>query len=131
MAVSVYYFTRTGTCGRLANKIAQDKNVVANRIDDGKSWKGILGFINGGRYAAMKKTLPAAYKKPEQGDSIILVTPVWASDLPPGVRTFVDEVGRGRITLVASSMSSGIKDHEGYAKVIEATGKNPSVDVDG
>ena len=38
------------------------------------------------------KTIPVTYVKPETTDDIIVVFPLWAGAMPPGVKTFVEEV---------------------------------------
>lgn len=127
MATVVYYFTRTGKSERIAKRIANDKNAEAYKIDDGKDWKGFLGYIKAGYHASSKKSLPVQYRKPKKDDRIILCTPVWAGSFPPGVRTFIDKVGRNRIILVPSSMGSAITDRQGFIKVIDMIGKNEYV----
>ncbi len=120
---AVYYFTRTGTSESLAKEIANRKKAEINKIEDGKNWKGVFGFIKAGFYASTKKTLPVTYKIPKSDEQIILVMPMWAGAFPPAVRKFIEEIGRGRITLIVSSGGSILKDREGFNKVIDVAGK--------
>jgi flavodoxin len=123
----VYYFTRTGDSRKIAQSIAAQTGGTVFPIEDGQDWSGVGGFLRGGRYAAGKKTLPAVYEKPQEGDAVYLCFPIWAGSFPPAVRTFVGEVGRGRIVAVFTSMSSHLKDSEGFAKVVEVIGKDKTV----
>jgi len=125
----VYYFTRTGDSEKIAASIAQQTGGTCFKIDDGQNWAGTVGFIRGGYFASSKKSLPAAYEKPEEGDSIYLCFPIWAGAFPPAVRTFIDEVGRDRITAVPTSISSPLSDPAGFVKVIEVIGKDKTVTV--
>ena len=115
----VYYFTRTGNSEKIAQDIAAQVGGEVRHIDDDKNWKGIIGFIRGGYYASSKKKTDALYEKPGDGDSIYLCFPVWANTFPPAVRAFVDEVGKGKITAVASSGGGGLKERDGFVKVID------------
>ena len=122
---AVYYFTRSGNCEQLANELAAQKGGQAYRITDNKNWKGPLGFIKGGYYAVKKTGLPAEYRQPLEDEDIILVAPVWAGTFPPAARSFIDAVGRGRITVVASSGSGKLGDSEGFCRVVDVKGGQP------
>ena len=122
---AVYYFTRSGTCEKLANELAARKEGQAYPITDGKNWKGPLGFIKGGYYATSKKALPAEYRPPEADENIILVAPVWAGTFPPAARCFIDALGRARIAVVASSGSGRLGDSEGFRSVTNVAGSAP------
>ncbi len=121
---AIYYFSRSGKSEKMAQEIALNHGIKAYKIDDEKSWKGAFGFIKGGYYASSKKCLPAKFKKPEPSDKIVLITPVWASAFPPAVRTFINIIGRGRITLIANSNGGVLKERDGFAKVIDVVGKS-------
>lgn len=125
----VYYFTRTGDSRGIADSIAAQTGGTCFAIHDGRDWSGTVGFLRGGRYAAGKKTLPAAYEKPGEGDTIYLCFPVWAGGFPPAVRTFIAEVGRERIIAVPSSNASHLKETAGFARVIEVIGRDKTVRV--
>ena len=122
--MQIYFFTRSGRSKAIAEQLADRYNSKANRIDDGKNWNGILGFIKAILITLTGKTLPAKYKKPTDGESIALVFPVWADNLPPTVKTFVREVGREHIICIPTSMSSTLKDRARFAKIIDLVGKS-------
>ena len=121
--MQVYYFTRTNRSKKIAETLATRYGVTAQKIDDGKSWAGAIGFIKAGFMSVNKKEMPASYAQPDTQDPIILVFPVWADTFPPAVKTFIDAVGRSRITAVPTSLSSTIKDRAGFDKVIDLVGK--------
>ncbi|HWP51511.1 MAG TPA: flavodoxin, partial [Clostridia bacterium] len=100
--------------------------VPAQKIEDGKNWAGATGFMKAGFMSVKKKGLPASYPEPAPEEPIILVFPVWADSFPPAVKTFIDAVGRARITAIPTSLSSTIKDRKGFAKVIDLVGKEIS-----
>ncbi|MEA5050901.1 MAG: flavodoxin [Oscillospiraceae bacterium] len=123
----VYYFTRTGDSEKIAAAVAAQTGGARFPVTDGRRWKGPVGFLRGGYYASAKKSLPAAYEKPQPGDVIYLCFPVWAGGLPPAVRAFTEEVGRGRITAVASSKGSGLGDRDGFLRVVDVVGPDKTV----
>jgi hypothetical protein len=125
----VYYFTRTGSSKQIAESIAAQTGGTCFAVTDGQNWSGAMGFWRGGYAASRKKKLPAAYEKPQEGDRIYLCFPIWAGSFPPAVRTFVEEVGRGRIIAVPTSMSSHLAEPEGFAGLIEVIGKDKTVKV--
>ena len=121
--MQIYYFTRTNRSKNIAEALAAHHGVTARRIDDSKSWAGAAGYIRAGFLSMRKKGLPARYLEPAADEPIILVFPVWAGTFPPAVKTFIDAVGRGRITAVPTSLGSTIKDRAGFSKVIDLVGK--------
>lgn len=124
--MQIYYFTRTGRSKKIAETLAVRYGVTAQRIEDGKSWAGAVGFIKACLMSVGKKSLSARYPEPAAGGPIILVFPVWASTFPPAVRAFTDAVGRARITAIPTSEGSTLKDRAGFARVIDLVGKEIS-----
>lgn len=122
--MQVYYFTRTHRSEKIAQEVADRYGVTPNKIEDGKSWKGLFGFIRAGMMASQKKSLPAQYKKPEDGEPIVLTFPLWASNMPPAVRTFVNEVGRDKIICLPTSGGGQFADPQGFIRVIDLPGKD-------
>lgn len=122
----IYYFTRTGRSKQIAETLAQKLGTAALPITDGKNWSGILGYLRAGFAALRGKSLPAVYKAPTEKEPVLLVFPIWAGGFPPAVRTFVQEVGRMRITALVTSLGSTLKDREGFVKIIDLVGKDIS-----
>jgi len=125
----VYFFTRTGDSEKIAASVAAQTGGMTCRIADHRSWQGPFGFLRGGFYASSKKALPAEYEKPQPDDTVYLCFPLWAGSFPPAVRTFIAEVGRGRIIAVPTSMSSHLSDREGFVRVIEVIGADKTVKI--
>ncbi len=77
----VFYYSRTGSCKELAEKIAAKKGCDAVRIEDGGKFKGILGFVKGGYYSLSDKTVDISLSKDvsfDEQEKILLITPLWA-----------------------------------------------------
>ncbi|MGE4548684.1 MAG: flavodoxin [Intestinibacillus sp.] len=120
--MQIYYFTRSGRSKTIAEQLAARFGVHAERIEDGISWAGPWSYMKAGYMAVKSKTLPITYKKPVEGEQIVLVFPIWAGSFPPAVRTFLGEVGRENITCIPTSLGSTLKDRAGFAKVIDLVG---------
>lgn len=119
----IYYFTRTSRSKQVAETLAQRNGTTARPIGDGKHWTGAFGFLKALFATLTDKSIPAIYDLPGEEEQIVVVFPVWASNLPPAVKTFAQEVGRQRITAVPTSLNSPLTDRQGFYKVIDLVGK--------
>lgn len=127
--MQVYYFTRTNRSKKIAEALAARSGGAAQRIEDGKSWAGPIGFLKACFMAVGRKSLPARYPKPADGP-VAVVFPVWAGTFPPAVRSFIDTVGRARITAIPTSGGGKLEDRAGFARVIDLIGKDISLPED-
>jgi flavodoxin len=88
MEPRVLYFTRSGNSERIAQKIADRTGCGVSRITDDKNWKGLIGFLRGGSYAARQKTTnPQITPEAHLSDfsRVVIVGPVWAGKAAPAV----------------------------------------------
>ncbi|MBC8570188.1 flavodoxin [Zongyangia hominis] len=122
----IYYFTRTGRSKQIAQAIASQQGTVALPITDGKNWSGLWGYLKAGAMALRGKGLPAVYQSPAGDERAVVVFPVWAGHLPPAVKTFALEVGRGRIIAIPTSLGGQLRDREGFVKIMDLVGKEIS-----
>jgi len=108
LKVLITYYSRTGNTERVVNDVAKLLNADTEKLVDKKSRKGILGFIFGGRDAVSKnKTVLAPVTKDAGNyDIIILGTPIWAGNMPPALRTYVEST-KGKFKNVAYIITSG------------------------
>lgn len=121
--MQVYYFTRTGRSRKVAEELAERYGVKAEEIADDVDWQGPVGYLKAGYKSFMGEDLPARYRKPEAGEELILVFPVWAGTFPPAVRMFLAKEGRAKVICIPTSNSSKLKDREGFLKIIDLAGK--------
>ncbi len=94
MKTIVYYYTLTGQCEIIAEKISNQLNCNCERIIEKKIRlsKGFLRFLNGG--AALQKKIAeinTVSNDPALFDQIIIVTPFWAASPTPAIRGFVEQ----------------------------------------
>lgn len=97
---------------------------MARIIDDHKNWEGKVNYIKAGAMALSGKTVPVDYIEPDAADEIIVVFPLWAGTMPPGIRKFVETVGKENITAVITSLGSTMKQRDGFKKIIDLVGKD-------
>ena len=95
MKTAIVYYSMSGNTKYVAEKIAEKIEADIIRIEPVKAYpdKGAVKFIWGGKSAVMgeKPTLKPYEFSPEKYDSIILGTPVWASNFAPPIRSFIKE----------------------------------------
>ena len=121
--MQIYYFSRTGRSRDIAMQLAQRYHTQARSIDDHKNWDGKVNYMKAGAAALSGKGIPVDYTKPDMSDDIVVVFPLWAGTMPPGVRTFVEAVGKENITAIITSLGSTMKRRDGFKKVIDLVGK--------
>ncbi|MGN0353846.1 MAG: flavodoxin family protein [Muricoprocola sp.] len=124
--MQIYYFSRTGRSKEIADQIALRYQTVARKIEDHKKWDGKVNYMKAGAMALSGKTIPVDYMEPDPDDKIVVVFPLWAGTMPPGVKTFVEAVGKENITAVITSLGSTMKQRDGFKKIIDLVGKDIS-----
>lgn len=122
--MQVYYFSRTGRSKAIANQLASRYHVESRIIDDHKNWEGKVNYAKAGAMSLFGKKIPADYIEPDLSDEIIVVFPLWAGTMPPGVKTFVELVGKENIIAIITSLGSTMKQRDGFKKVIDLVGKD-------
>ena len=125
--MQIYYFSRTGRSKAIAEQIASRYQTTARVIDDHKNWNGKVNYIKAGAMALSGKTIPVDFIEPDIADEIIVVFPLWAGTMPPGVKKFVEIVGKENVTAIITSLGSTIKQRYGFKRIIDLVGKDISV----
>ena len=128
MRVLIAYYTRTGNNEKLANELQAKLGCDIEKIIDTVNRKGLLGWIRGGRDAARKKMSPIepTAKDPSGYDATVLAFPLWASLMPPAMRTYISENKNKFKQIAIMSVSGGGKGNEKTFPDFEsALGKEP------
>ena len=89
---AILYVTRTGHSRELATDLARKAGTTAHEIGDLVSRKGFLGLMRGGAQASRKAATPISDPGVDLGsvDTIVLVHPIWASNVCPPVRSWLE-----------------------------------------
>lgn len=126
--MQIYYFSRTGRSKKIAEELAGRMCLIAEKIEDHRNWDGKINYMKAGAMAMSGKTIAIDYKKPNEADSdICVVFPLWAGTMPPAVKTFVEEVGKEKITAIVTSLGSTLNQRDGFKKVVDLVGKEISL----
>ena len=95
MKTAIVFYSMSGNVKQTAEIIAQMVQADLIEISPVKAFpdKGFKKFFWGGKSAVMgeKPVLQSYEFKSEEYDSVIIGSPVWASNIAPPVRTFVEE----------------------------------------
>lgn len=99
----IVYFTRSGTCERIAKRLAEMTGFRAIRLYDDVDWSGFFGFIKAGFYALTGKRTKIKIEETLDADRFVLITPIWAGNITPAARTFIEHFDPSKIFLVTVS----------------------------
>ncbi len=118
--VLVVYYTRTGNSQRLAEEISIKLHGIKDKIKSENKYKGISGFIKAGFRAVRKKEDDITYKEnPEDYRVVIIVSPIWASSIPPAVRRYIKE-NINKMKNYSFIINGGLKENQkAYKNFIE------------
>jgi len=125
--ILVIYYSKTGHTERVANDLATALGADVEKLIDKENRKGFFAWFGSGK-DAMKKNLTGI--EPQQHDPanyrlVIIGTPVWAGDMTPAVRTWL-EGNKSKLQNVAYFCTAGGTKIEKLLPSFEAvTGKKP------
>jgi len=125
--VLVVYYSKTGNTERVAKDVASALHADIEKLVDTKNRNGFWAFFASGRDAMKKRKteLGPLEKDPADYDLVVLGTPVWAGNITPAIRTYLD-TNRDKLKNTAYIVTSGSTPAE---KVVpsceEITGKKP------
>ncbi len=86
------FYSRKGKTKTVAEETSKLLNCDLEEIIDLKKRTGILGFLGAGRDAFLKKktSIKEPEKNPGEYNLLIIASPVWAGNLPPAIRTYIE-----------------------------------------
>jgi flavodoxin len=108
MKVLTAYYSRTGNNEKLVNELQAKLGCDVEKIIDTVNRKGAWGFLKSGYQAYRKKTsrIEPIKKDPSSYDLVIVACPLWASLMPPPIRTYIFE-NKNKFNKVALMSVSG------------------------
>ena len=93
MSYLVVYYSRTGNNRTIAKTIASNLSADIDEIVDKKNRQGKLNWLLAGRDSRAGKLTDIEYQKnPQDYDTIIIGSPIWAWNPIPPLRTYLKEV---------------------------------------
>ncbi|MFN3550468.1 MAG: flavodoxin family protein [Endomicrobiia bacterium] len=117
----IIYYSVSGKTKLVAEKIAEILSCETEEIVDLKNRKGLIGFLVSGYDAVKKKTtnIKQITKDLASYEHIILCFPVWASNVPPSIRTFLNNF-KDKIKNISFVATMGFHGAEKMFKEIES-----------
>ena len=91
MKTLIAYYSRSGATRKVAEELARVLHADLDEIRSGRSYRGLFGFLRGGR-DSMRGYLPAiepTAHAPADYDLVILAAPLWAGKAAPPIRTYL------------------------------------------
>jgi flavodoxin len=109
--VLIAFYSRTGITKKAALKINELYGFDLEEIVDKKARGGALNYILSGKDALQEKEadIKSIEKDVSTYDLVIICTPVWASNMAPAVRTYINKVKANikNVAFVCTQASSG------------------------
>ena len=89
----VVYYSRTGHTKKVANSIAKLLKSDVEEIIDLRNRSGFFGYILAGFHALKKRQtkIKPTKKDVSKYGIVIIGTPIWAGDMAPAVRTYLNQ----------------------------------------
>ena len=89
----VVYYSRSGTTEKAAKKLTEFLGCDIEAIKSAKQYRGLFGWLAAGRGALRELSIEInkPVYKPEDYQTVIVCSPVWAGKIPPAVRTYLKE----------------------------------------
>ena len=128
MKTLIVYYSMNGNTAWAAEKIANRTGAALLRLEPEKAYpdKGIRKFLRGGKSAVMAE---APKLKPyrvdwDQADRVVFGFPVWAGNITPPLRTFIQENSRALAEkrVAAFACQSGAGAEKAFRKLRECLG---------
>jgi len=106
--ILVVYYSRTGSTRKVAEYITKQLGADMEMIIDMKKRSGAFGFVIGGMDALMRKEteISEIKKDPSKYELVIVGSPMWAGNMPPAIRTYLNKY-KANIKSVAFFATSG------------------------
>ena len=127
MKTLVVYYSRGGHTKKVATEIARALTADLEEIQEIKSRDGVIGWLNAGRDATLKKLTdiePATFD-PADYDLVIIGTPIWAYTMASGIRTWLTSYGTKLNQVAFFATMGGSGDKRAFKHMEELSGKPP------
>lgn len=128
MKALVVYYSRTGITKKTAALITELLSCDMEEIIDQKKRKGPIGFLTAAKDAAKRNTtrINPMEKDPAEYDVVIIGTPVWAGNMTPAIRTYLENYKEKikKAAFFLTTAKSGIE--KTFHEMEEVYGKPPA-----
>jgi|SRR6056297_147827 len=120
--VLIVYFTRTGNSENLAEQVGVKLHGEIDEIKSKVKYHGTFGFIRAGYRSVTNKVDEIDFQKdPSEYKILVIVSPIWASNIPSPIRAYIEE-NRKKIDkfglIINGSMKENKKAYDNFADVL-------------
>ena len=114
--VLVVYYSRTGITEKIGGLLAVALEADQEKVTDKKDRSGIWGYLVAGKDAGFENLTEIGKLKydPADYDLVIIGTPIWAWNMTPAIRTYIDRNKKKLKNVVFYTTSGGTS----YEKVV-------------
>lgn len=91
--ILIAYYSLSGRTRKIVEQVEKTlEECEVEEIKDLNARRGIIGFIRNGRRAMKEKQtdIITSEKNPSEYDLVILASPVWAANMTPAIRTYME-----------------------------------------
>jgi flavodoxin len=122
----VVYYSRTGTTGKVAEKISELLGGDLEELHDVTKRSGMIGWLKAGRDAGSRKLtkLETVKNDPAAYDIVVIGTPIWNHTMSTPVRTYISQY-KGSFKKVAFFCTAGGSKDLIFDEMESLCGKKP------
>jgi len=123
----VVFFTRTGNTKRVAEELATKLKADIEELSDLKNRSGIVGWLRAGKGGASGKSTEIKAVKSDvlKYDLVLLGTPVWAGNVCPAVRAFIEQNKSEMKKVAFFSSQKSAEEQRVFGEMEKVCGKKP------
>lgn len=124
MSKLILYFTNTGSCKKLAEKLAKTENAEIEEIKGLKKMGKLAVVLSGTPKAIGRKTVPIQPLQSDlkKYDSFILITPIWASHPVPAFNAVLELLPKDKNVDVYAVSSGGESEKDKTTAFVKSKG---------
>jgi len=125
--ILVVYYSKTGHTRKIAQDIAKQMEADLDEIIDQKKRTGLLGFVLGGKDALTRKEtrIGETGKNPAEYDLTIFGSPIWAGNITPALRTYINQYGDSTRSTAFFFSSGGKTPDQVFEKLLNLLKEKP------
>jgi len=126
--ILVVYYSRSGHTARVAEDLATRLGADREGLGDRKSRRGLLGYLSAVFDSMHERPaeLTRLDKRPEDYPLTLIGTPIWAGNITPAVRAYL-QTNRGKFNDVAFFTTSGATPVEKVVPTLEKLAGRPAI----
>lgn len=121
----VVYYSRTGTTGKVAERISTLLGSYTEEIHDRTNRSGMIGWLKAGRDSGSGKltVLEEVKKDSAQYNTVVIGTPIWNHTISTPIGTYISQYGE-RFKKVAFFCTGDSTDDNPFSEIESLCGKN-------